>query len=289
MTSRMRSGIDQINRRSFASAGAMAYFRGLHGWLDSGEQALIEAALEGMTAPRVLDIGIGAGRTIPLLKPHAASYVGIDMLPPLVEVARSRFDADIRLMDARAMAFPDAAFDIVTFSYNGIDAVSFDDRHTVLDEVARVLAPGGVFAFSSLNRDGPDYREPYRPTLPRAGRRLAVEIARSVAKSTLGLFNYIRNGRHAVESEEMAIAVSSAHNYGVPAVFISVPRQAAQLEAHGMELVRAFGNTDGAELDIGQPALRPIWTHYLARRVPDLDQRRRRSPHAETLTASPAG
>ena len=55
------------------------------------------------------------------------------------------------------MAFPDAAFDIVAFSYNGLDAVGFEDRHVVLDEVARVLAPGGVFAFSSLNRDGPGY------------------------------------------------------------------------------------------------------------------------------------
>jgi len=267
---RIGLGIDRINRHSFASPGARAYFRNLHGWLDDGERALIEAAWRSVAAPRVLDIGVGAGRTVPLLAPRAVSYVGIDSLPPMIDMARERFDADVRLMDARALAFPDAAFDVVAFSYNGLDAVGFEDRHVVLGEVARVLAPGGVFAFSSLNRDGPDYREPYRPTFPRAGRRLAVELARSLAKSGVGLFNYIRHGRHVVETDEMAIAVSSAHNYGVPAVFISVPRQAVQLRAHGMALECAFSNTDGAELDIDRPALKPIWTHYLARRMPCL-------------------
>ena len=240
----------------------------------------------------MLDIGIGAGRAIPLLKPRAAWYVGIDMLAPMVDIARSRFDADIRLMETRARAFPDAAFDVVALSYNGLDAVGLEDRHAVLDEVARVLAPDGAFAFSSLNRDGPDYREPYRLTLPRAGRGLGVEAARSVAKSSIGLFNYIRNGRFAVETDEMSIAVSSAHNYGMPAVFISLPRQADQLAAHWIGLKRAFSNLDGAELDIERAASQPVWTHYLARRSPHARESKRHAlsrEEAAVLATAVAG
>lgn len=267
MATRVGFGIDRINRHAFSSPGGRAYFLSLNGWLDDGERALIGAAINGGDQPRVLDIGVGAGRTVPLLAPRAASYVGIDMAPRLVELARRRFGADLRLMDARKLDFPDAAFDLVAFSYNGIDAVGFEGRHAVLAQVARVLAPGGVFAFSSLNRDGPDYREPFRLARPRPGRSRPVELARAVAKSAVGLFNYARNGRYVVETDEMAIAISSAHNYGVPAVFISVPSQAAQLRRHEMTLQRAFSNIDGSELDLDRPARGPIWNHYLARRT----------------------
>ena len=77
----------------------------------------------------MLDVGVGGGRTVPLLSRRRASYVGIDFVPELVTAASKRFpDADIRIGDARHLDFPDASFDLAVFSINGIDAISHSDR-----------------------------------------------------------------------------------------------------------------------------------------------------------------
>lgn len=118
---------------------------------------------------RVLDLGVGTGRTTPWLAAIASSYLGIDIAPLMVERARQvnpteRFivgDAtDLSMLD-------DASFDVVVFSYNGLDyVVPGDDRDRCLREIARVLAPGGTFIFSSH-----DPRAVIRPRNPDLGLR----------------------------------------------------------------------------------------------------------------------
>src|SRR4029077_9948420 len=99
------------------------------------------------------------------LREISPDYLGIDYLPTMVEASRRAHpDARVELGDARSLdALPDAHFALVNFSFNGIDAVSHQDRSLIFRAVARVLRPGGVFAFSSLNLEGPGARErPWR-------------------------------------------------------------------------------------------------------------------------------
>ena len=90
---------------------------------------------------RVLDIGTGGGERFVTLAEYYGSGIGIDRDQQMVTVARQntpkvlKCRVSFRKMDACALKFPDAAFDVVL------------NRHAPADtgEIARVLKPGGYF------------------------------------------------------------------------------------------------------------------------------------------------
>ncbi|MBI3547910.1 MAG: class I SAM-dependent methyltransferase [Elusimicrobia bacterium] len=103
---------------------------------------------------RVLDVGVGAGRTTPALSSNAKRYVGIDHSEGMVRECARRFPGlSFLTMDASSLAaFEDASFDVCVFSFNGIDYLHPDEkRESFLRECARVLAPDGTFIFSVHN------------------------------------------------------------------------------------------------------------------------------------------
>lgn len=106
---------------------------------------------------RILDLGVGGGRTTPCLSRGAASYVGVDYSPEMIDACRRRFPAtNFSCHDAADLsAYPSGSFDVVVFSYNGIDHLFPDTaRIRCHAEVARVLAAGGRFIFSAHNARG---------------------------------------------------------------------------------------------------------------------------------------
>ena len=88
---------------------------------------------------RVLDVGCGTGRNLPLLPPGS---IGIDPAPAPLRRARRRAPA-ARLVQARAedLPFRDGVFDTVV---SGLTFCSVDDPGRGLAEIRRVLAPGGA-------------------------------------------------------------------------------------------------------------------------------------------------
>ncbi len=120
--------------------------------------ASYEAALERIDGrvDRALDVGTGTGAGARAIRKRfpSADVVGTDMAPEMLAEAR-RLAPEITFVegDASRLPFDDASFDLV----------AHENMIPFLDEVARILRPGGwtIFAFSS-GPDTPIWVEPAR-------------------------------------------------------------------------------------------------------------------------------
>jgi len=183
----------------------------------------------------VLDLGVGTGRTVPFLRPLAGRYVGVDFADEMVVACRARFpDVDLRQGDARNLtAFADHEFDLVLFSFNGIDYMPPEDRPRALREVFRVLRPGGTFVFSTHNLNALDPSAIGRFSLPRVTwtprpLRMAARLA-GVAGSALRAWrNHRRLAGEERQTDEWAFINDGAHASALLTCYV---RPAAQLEA----------------------------------------------------------
>jgi SAM-dependent methyltransferase len=110
------------------------------------EEQIIPLALDLLAGyPRVLDLGTGEGQIARRVAAQGSAVVGLDPTPAQIAVAVSR-GGPVRYLlgGAAGLPFADASFDAVLacLVFEHIDAV--DDA---IAEVARVLRPGGRFAF----------------------------------------------------------------------------------------------------------------------------------------------
>lgn len=212
----------------------------------------------------VLDIGIGAGRTTSFLNPVCAQYIGIDYSLEMVELARRKFpDVKIDHMDARSLShFSDKSFDMVWFSYNGMDYVSHGDRLQILAEVKRVLKPGGLFIFSSHNRDVAAY-----PAWHPVNIRFAanpIRLGKNIVKYLLGIVNTTKLTAHETQTKEYAIRNDQAQGYQLLTYYISLSRQVEQLQKAGFSVEVCLG-VNGEVLEKNSSYLDGYSIYYVAR------------------------
>jgi ubiquinone/menaquinone biosynthesis C-methylase UbiE len=132
------------------------------GFLSPGGAGEIAVLLEGsdIRGSRVLDVGCGLGAVDELLvREHgAASVVGIDIDPALLEVMTARMHRaglSDRIRGVKVqpgpLPFEEASFDVV-FSKDSL--VQIPDKRALFAEVLRVLRPGGRFIASDWLRGG---------------------------------------------------------------------------------------------------------------------------------------
>jgi SAM-dependent methyltransferase len=268
-TSYRPSGLDRINQAGYRQRGARRQFQDASGWLEAGEKvAVMSVATEALGAP-ILDIGVGGGRTTPLMRAISTDYRGIDYLPEMVAIARRRFpDAEFRAMDARQLDFHSGRFALATFSYNGIDSVDLKGRQRVMAEVHRVLRPGGRFVFSTLNRDTmsrlphwPDWQVFHGTGLQPA------RLFRASAKLVVGGINHLRGLPLASDDGEVAVENLAAHNFALMVVFTSLHRQIREIHDAGF-VVEAIFTPDGDRIPSDDPDNTDApWHHFVARKA----------------------
>ena len=139
----MDNGWDESAEAWIASLGA----RG-----DWGRENVLDPAMLGRVERRqfskALDVGCGEGRFCRMLNERGISTVGLDASQPLLDAARS-FDpcGDYRLAAAEKLPFDDNAFDLVV-SY--ITLCDIADFRAAINEMARVLTPGGTLLIANL-------------------------------------------------------------------------------------------------------------------------------------------
>ena len=127
-------------------AGPMA---GLH-LLNPTRSRYFRARLESAGARRVLEIGCGGGILTSSLEDGPWALVGQDILRgPLLAAAPHLRRATLVRCDAARLPFRDHSFDAVLSSDFLEHAV---DLETVVAEAARVLRPGGLFLYETVNR-----------------------------------------------------------------------------------------------------------------------------------------
>lgn len=147
------------NHQVFTARGIVQHYSQLH-HLQPAEKTILELLTNEWSRMKMLDIGVGGGRTTPHFSRLVEEYVGIDYAQEMVAVCQKRFPQSsasrmFAVADARNMSqFQDNSFDFILFSFNGIDALSHLDRLKVFQEVSRVGKPGGYFFFSSHNMQG---------------------------------------------------------------------------------------------------------------------------------------
>jgi len=157
--------------------------------LEAPERTALDLLGPDLARIRLLDLGVGGGRTTVHFAPLVAEYVGVDYSAPLVEACRRRFDGDPSVefvhADARSIPYPDHSFDLVVFSVNGIDCLDHEGRMAALREVARLCRPGGLFFFSSHNLDA------IEEAISLAGRLRALRATRRRARLPLAVVKHL--------------------------------------------------------------------------------------------------
>ncbi|MEM6304244.1 MAG: bifunctional 2-polyprenyl-6-hydroxyphenol methylase/3-demethylubiquinol 3-O-methyltransferase UbiG [Pseudomonadota bacterium] len=107
------------------------------------------------TGKRVLDLGCAGGFMAEALAERGAIITGIDPAEQAIIAARQHAEAEGRAITydvgvGEALPYADAAFDAVV-CVDVLEHVS--DLTKVISEVARVLTPGGMFLYDTINRN----------------------------------------------------------------------------------------------------------------------------------------
>jgi ubiquinone/menaquinone biosynthesis C-methylase UbiE len=255
------------------------------------EKTILNELRPRLGQARMLDIGVGAGRTTMHFAPLVREYVGIDVSPAMIEACRKRLSQDspaasFEVADVRDLRdFEDSSFDVVLFSFNGIDTVGGKaDRLAALDEIHRVCRPGASFCFSSSNilyaracsslpaSIAMWLHSPYRRRLlqPSKLRRVLAE-ARRWKRLNPAIRAYAARGEGMIVEERPRFEYSEKfysrprERIRVEKYYIEPREQLAQLAAAGFGAARIF-LPDGHEIDEGAPAVRRSWwLYYLCR------------------------
>ena len=92
----------------------------------------------------VLDLGCGSGETLVPLAHRGANLIGIDISPDLIAIAKrrlsdARLSAIVRVGSAYETELPDESVDVIFC----MSLIHHLDIATVMDEMRRILRPGG--------------------------------------------------------------------------------------------------------------------------------------------------
>lgn len=123
-------------------------------WLTYNEEKIFESF---STDVKILDLWCWGGRTTQALyEKWFKNIVAIDIAEKLIEWAKNNhpnISHVFSVWNATDLQFNDQSFDVVFFSFNGLDYIpSREERMKVYQEIYRVLQPKWIFIFSSHNR-----------------------------------------------------------------------------------------------------------------------------------------
>lgn len=197
--------------------------------------ALIEPL--GVRGRRVLDLACGAGRYLEAVNALGAHVVGLDLSMALLRAARAGKAAppDVVRADVRSLPFVAGAFDgvISMFTSFGYFPTAAEDA-SVLQEAARVLAPGGFLVLDVFNAAA-------------VARTLAPESERQSGRWTLHERRWLAGGR--VHKDITMRAGAEVRTYHETVRLWPAPALVAAVAAAGFRVEPLRGDYDGAAFE----------------------------------------
>lgn len=188
----------------------------------------------------ILDIGVGAGRTVTGLLDISRNYTGLDYVEEMVDKCQKTFPGiHFEQGDARNLFnFQSGSFHMILFSMNGISMVDHQGRMDILNEIYRLLSPGGAFLFSTYNKDNREYKKllqlpKLQPSINPI--RLGVRFVRYVHQVSSMAFNRYKFKKLEFHADEYSIINDKCHNYATMLYYITQNDQRNQLTSIGFD------------------------------------------------------
>ena len=233
--------------------------------LQKPEVAVLEQLRNRLSHMKILDIGVGAGRTTAFFAGLAEEYIGLDYSANMVTACRRKFPQfTFKVCDARCLnLFKENYFDFVLFSFNGIDSVNQDDRFKILREIHRVTKKNGYFFFSAHNLNF--YFSHVRSIRLYKNPLSSVNLVLSFLRSRLlnnKIWNELRNPSKSLQN---AMIYHYTCNKLMLIYWLTPAEQIKQLLETGFRNIRVF---DLEGIEITNPRLlaltdRDSWLYYL--------------------------
>jgi SAM-dependent methyltransferase len=261
----MNQAMDNLDRIAYGRGFALETYASLAN-LSIAERAIFQSLGPRIAGKRLLDIGVGGGRTTAFMLELSRDYTAIDYCEGFVDVVKAKFGLNsVYCCDVRDMSrFADEAFDFVLFSFNGLDYVSHEGRLKALAEINRVLRRDGLFVFSSHNRNRSEGRP--KPRLVNDGETIvAGRWLKSKLKAALLSPRHWLMRRYEVETSEYAIVNDDGRYYSLLTYYITLQKQIEQLKSLQFAVEGVYNVAGQFAGDNDQSP----WLYYLASKRSD--------------------
>jgi ubiquinone/menaquinone biosynthesis C-methylase UbiE len=254
-------------KKVFESKKVVTYYTSLK-HLQKPEATILNKLKDTLKNMRMLDIGVGCGRTTYYFSTLVKEYISIDLSGNMIKTCKENYpereNRAFRICDVRSMEmFEDNYFDFVLFSFNGIDNLSHDDRLLSFCEIKRVCKKGGFFCFSTHNLQSID-------------KLLNIDFSKNPVLMTKRIIKYfllrILNGNfEKLKNKNFAMIENGLYQYGFPfkykRYYIKPKEQILQLNYTGFKNIEIYRLDDGKKVE-DQSQLNTIkdsWLYYLCK------------------------
>lgn len=232
-------------------------------YLDKPELVILCEIKNQLINQKMLDIGVGSGRTTHYFSKFCAEYIGIDYSEEMIKICKIRYqhlkNTQFFFCDARDLnIFSNDTFDFILFSFNGIDCVNHDDRNKIFLEIRRLCKSGGKICFSSHNINNKE-------------KLFSLKLGIDPFKIAYNLQKYVRlkinNFNLKLHNNTpYAMIKDGAFHFKLQHYYIDPSYQIVQLKKYGFENIKIFSLKEGLEIEDNLELIKneDPWLYYLA-------------------------
>lgn len=250
------------NLTKYADTRTVKYYARYSHVLQPPENAIRELLRDELSGIKMLDVGVGAGRTTSFFAPLVKEYTAIDYSPGMIDACMNKFSTEFSnarfiCADARDLsALPAQHYNFILFSFNGIDNVACGERQMVLTQLVRCCVPGGKIAFSSHNLS-------YLPNL------FEIHFRLHPVKFLQTLFGRRKfNKRNAGALSKMKTSgcveiFDDVYDLGLNTCYVSPRWQVNELKKSGLRNIRLFDFSGQQLSESHYSRCKDPWIYYL--------------------------